>query len=216
MSDAASGDPPIYRRSASKVVLAVLAAVALGSATALVASAHEGATGIVGERMRAMEEVGDAMKVITAMFRGQTDYDADVVSEAAEVIAGHGGEQLTRLFPDGSLDHPTEALPTIWQDWDRFESLARDLSVFAGTLSAAADNPQPSGGAMGTGMMGGQSSMMGQQSPMLGGQNPMMGGNPNMGAMVDPELLAEMPPQASFMRLSQVCNACHTRFRKEQ
>ena len=69
---------------------------------------------------------------------------------------------------------------------------------------------------MGAGMMGGQGSMMGGQNPVMGGQNPMMGANPNIGAMTDPDLLAEMPPQASFMRLSQVCNACHTRFREER
>ena len=188
------------------MALAIAAAVSAG---ALMASAHEGATGVVGERMRSMEAVGDAMKAISAMFRGQTGYDAGAVREAADVIAGHGGDHLTRLFPEGSLDHPTEALPAIWQDWDRFESLAGDLSAVAGALSAAAGNPQPQGSTMGRGMMGGQSSMM-------GGQNPMMGSNPNMGAMADPDLLAEMPPQASFMRLSQVCNACHTRFREEQ
>ncbi len=65
-------------------------------------------------------------------------------------------------------------------------------------------------------MMGGRGAMMGGETPMMGGQNPMMGANPGTGPMSDPKLLAEMPPQASFVRLSQVCNACHTRFREEQ
>ena len=206
----------MHIRSVLRPAAALATALALSAGGGLVASAHEGATGVVGERMRAMEAVGDAMQVISAMFRGRTDYDADTVREAADVIAGHGGEQLTRLFPEGSLDDPTEALPTIWQDWDRFDSLADDLSVFAGALSAAASNPQPESGAMGAGMMGGKRPMMGGQNPMMGGQSPMMGANPHMGPMADPELLAELPPQASFMRLSQVCNACHTRFREER
>ena len=203
-------------RSAFARTMAVAMAVALSTGATLVASAHEGATGVVGERMRSMEAVGDAMKLISSMFRGQIEYDTDAVREAADAIAGHGGEQLTGLFPEGSLDPPTEALPAIWQDWERFESLAGDLRVFAGALSAAAGNPQPEGRTMGAGMMGGQGSIMGGQNPVMGGQNPMMGANPNIGAMTDPDLLAEMPPQASFMRLSQVCNACHTRFREER
>lgn len=203
-------------RSACRRAMSLTIAIGLSAGLGLVASAHEGASGVVGERMRAMEAVGDAMKVISGMFRGQTDYDVQAVREAADVIAGHGGEHLTRLFPDGSLDDPTEALPTIWQDWDRFESLAVDLSAYAGALSAAAGNPQPDGGAMSGSMMGRRGAMMGGQNPMMGGQNPMMGANPGTGPMADPELLAEMPPQASFVRLSQVCTACHTRFREEQ
>ncbi len=203
-------------RSAYRRMTTLAIAIGLSAGLGIMASAHEGATGVVGERMRAMEAVGDAMKVISAMFRGQRDYDADAVREAADVIAGHGSEHLTRLFPDGSLDHPTEALPAIWQDWDRFESLAVDLSAYAGALSAAAGNPQPDGGAMGGSMMGGRGAMMGGETPMMGGQNSMMGANPGTGPMSDPELLAGMPPQASFVRLSQVCNACHTRFREEQ
>ena len=203
-------------RSACRRAKTLTIAIGLSAGLGLAASAHEGASGVVGERMRAMEAVGDAMKMISAMFRGRTDYDEQAVREAADVIAGHGGEQLTNLFPDGSLDHPTEALPAIWQDWDRFESLAVDLSTYAGALSAAAGNPQPEGGGVGGGMMGGRSPMMGGQDAMMGGQNPMMGANPGTGPIADPELLAEMPPQASFVRLSQVCTACHTRFREEQ
>lgn len=197
------------------IVLGAMALVAITLFGAKSSIAHENATGVVAERMTAMEAVGDAMKHLTAAFRGQVPYDAETVGRAAGIIAGHGGHHLTRLFPEDSLDDPTEALPTIWQDWDRFETLAGDLSIVADALAAAADNPQPEAGrtGLGMGMPDAGSAMMGGKIPMMNGQNPMMGGP---GAAMSPEALARMPPQAAFMQLSQVCNTCHTRFRQER
>jgi hypothetical protein len=62
---------------------------------------------------------------------------------------------------------------------------------------------------MGPGMMQGR-------GPMMGGG--MMGGRGyGPGAMMDdPEALAQMPAHASFMRVAQTCNACHTAFRKKK
>ena len=137
MSDAASGDPPIHGRSASNLVLAVLVVTALGSATALVASAHEGATGVVAQRMNMMKSMGDAMKRLGTMYRGLVAYDADAVREAANVIARHGGSKLTDMVPAGSLEHPSEAVPGIWEDWERFAELAEDLTIRAGALADA-------------------------------------------------------------------------------
>ncbi len=50
------------------------------------AFAHGGASGIVKERMDAMDEMGDVMKSLTAIMRGEKDYDADAVREGAAVI----------------------------------------------------------------------------------------------------------------------------------
>lgn len=190
--------------------MAFATATLLGAVGGTPSIAHENATGIVAERMKAMEAVGDAMKDLTALFRGQVSYDPEAVRRAAVTIAAHGADNLTRLFPEGSLDRPTEALPVIWQDWDRFETLAGELSVAAEVLAAAAGNPRPETGGLvrGPGMNGGGMGMMAGKSPMMGGH----GGAPAM----SPEALAEMPPDASFTHLSQVCNACHTRFRQEQ
>lgn len=100
--------------------------------------AHEGATGIVAERMEAMKSLGDAMKGLAAMHRGTAPYDPAAVREAAEAIGRHGGEHMTALFPPGSLHHPSEALPEIWEDWERFGALAEDLRVSAAALAEAA------------------------------------------------------------------------------
>ena len=50
------------------------------------------------------------------MMRGKQAYDAERVKVYAKTIAGHGGESLTSLFPEGSLKHPSRANPAIWAD----------------------------------------------------------------------------------------------------
>ena len=188
------------------IVMALVGLIVIGVPVTSIVLAHGGATGIVKERMDLMKGIGDAMKTLTAMFKGEVEYDAGVVREAARTIQSRAGEHITKLFPEGSLDKPTEALPTVWEDWATFERHANDLQTYSTVLEEAAGNEfgPMQGGGMGL-------------KPMMGGQGPgsMMGGGGQRSdhPMNDPEALKEMPPMASFMRLSQTCNACHTRFR---
>ena len=112
----------------------ILACLLLGAGT-VTAFAHGGATGIVKERMDAMEEIGDAMKSIGQMLRGNAEIDAGKIARSAGVIAAHSGDALTKLFPEGSLHAPSEASPKIWQDWAGFQSIAADLNEAAAILS---------------------------------------------------------------------------------
>ncbi len=128
----------MHARCPSSKAMALAVITALTAGATLVASAHEGATGVVAERMEAMESLGDAMKGLAAMYRGRAPYDAAAVRDAAEAIGRHGGERMTALFPPGSLHHPSEAQPEIWEDWERFGELAEDLRVTAAALAAAA------------------------------------------------------------------------------
>ncbi len=219
-----------------KTLISGLAALSVGGLLIGGAFAHTGATGIVKERMMLMETLGDSMKELTAMMRGKADYDAARVREIATKMRDHGGDAMIKLFPEGSLDKPSEALPTIWQDWERFEQIAETMATYAGALAAAADNDQtmPGPGMMGQrygqgmpgpGMMG---QGYGQGTPGQGmmGQGRRGGGTPGqgmmgqgmMGEMVgpDPEHLATMPPQAVFRHLAATCAACHEDFRKPQ
>ena len=104
------------------------------------ALAHRDATGIVKQRMDAMTAMGDAMKALRAMMRGAQPYDAERVMTHATTIAGHAGEKMTALFPEGSLKHPTRAKPAIWDDWNRFAESARQLAMHADALAATASN----------------------------------------------------------------------------
>lgn len=168
--------------------------------------AHSGATGVVKERMDGMGVMKGAMKTLTPMMRGQVEYDAAVVHNQARDISRHAGATLTKLFPEGSTDHPSEARLEIWQDWDAFSFLAEQLREAADGLAAASANglsmvdAVPSAGAMmGTGMTGTASSLM-------------MGTGSDSGRMD----LSEMPADRVFAVMSQVCAACHTRFRQEK
>lgn len=170
---------------------------------------HGGATGIVKERMDLMGVIGDAMKTLTAMMRGKEPYDAARVRSNARAIAEHGGKRLRDLFPEGSLDHPSEALPAIWTDWERFSALSEQLSGYARALDSAADNERSPA----HGDMVARGSLMGagtMEPATLMSAGMMAAGDPT------PEQLAGMSPDAAFMHLTQTCAACHEDFRKEK
>ena len=118
----------------------ILIASAAIVATTAAAFAHSGATGVVKERMDQMKAVAASMKAIGGMIKGAVPYDAATVEIEAAKIAKHGGEALTRLFPEGTTKHPSEARAEIWTDWDRFSTIADDLARYAAALSKGAGN----------------------------------------------------------------------------
>ena len=194
--------------------LKVVISAALLAATGLAALAHSGATGVMKVRMDAMGEMGDEMKRLAPMMRGQTEYDPDVVRSAADTMIGHAGAQMTELFPEGSNGEPSEALDTIWEDWEEFAALAEALRTSAEGMKLAADNGLAGPGEMpGGGMMGTGQGMMGGNQPMMGAGQGMMGTAPTQ--MMTTEMLAEMPVNAGFVAVTQTCSACHQKFRAE-
>ncbi|APX89022.1 hypothetical protein BV394_04170 [Brevirhabdus pacifica] len=212
------------------------AAAAATLAIATAAGAHNGATGIVKERMEAMGAMGKVMKTLAPMMRGEAKYDAEQVREGARTLRQHSGDEgLTRLFPDGTTGKPSEASPAIWERPEDFARLADRLAAYADGLEKAADNPPakgaghgagammggasagsmmgaaPAGNAGASGMMGGTSPMGGSGSAMMGGGAAMMGNTP-VPAL---EELAAMPVNQVFTEVSKTCAACHGQYRLE-
>ena len=188
----------------------VLAAI-VATSTALTAFAHGGATGIVKDRMDAMADMGKAVKAVTPMMRGEIDYDADVVRRAAATFSRHAGDSMTDLFPEGSGGMPSEAKDAIWSKWEEFSALAEQLGVVSEGLAGAADN-----GLMVTGSSTmSTDTMMGGGSGMLGGGSSMMGGTGAMENTMTAAQISEMPVDGAFTMVTQVCSACHTKFRAE-
>ncbi|TDT72706.1 cytochrome c556 [Litoreibacter halocynthiae] len=170
------------------------------------AFAHNGATGIVKERMDGMSAMGKAVKVLTPMMRGKTSYDADQVRASADVMIMHSGEQMTRLFPEGTGAKPSSALPTVWEDWDGFAELAENLKSYAEGMKLGADiGLANAAGQQSSSMMGGAAS-----GSMGGG---MMGGAEQA---MTPEMFAAMPSDRAFAAVAQTCSACHQKFRAEE
>jgi cytochrome c556 len=109
------------------------------AATALLPSpspAHEGATGVVKERMDAMTQAGKAVK--DAGERIRAGHDLSAIKQDAQVIAtvtaGIGNQ-----FPAGSDQHPTDAKPEIWTHWDDFAARAQALERESAVLENVAD-----------------------------------------------------------------------------
>lgn len=123
-----------------RVGTAITCSVLLAGLLTTAVFAHKGATGVVKERMDQMGEIAKSMKAMGAMFKGAAPYDADTVAKLSRKIAGFGGERLTAVFPADSLQHPSEARPTVWSDWDRFSDLAEKMTVAANALAEGADN----------------------------------------------------------------------------
>lgn len=119
-------------------LLAVFGFTLLGNALVSPdASAHEEATGIVKERMELMKSLGGRMKAMAGMVKGEKPFEAPVIAmKAAEIAAT--ASKIAPMFPKGSMQMPTEALPAIWEDWKRFEGMTMSLATEAGKLAEVA------------------------------------------------------------------------------
>ena len=92
-------------------------------------SGHEGATGIVKERMEAMKEVGRSSKSINQMFKGKRTYSGSEIAALSSRISEHAA-RIPELFPDRPDSRhgaKTQALPAIWEEWAQFLDLARSM-----------------------------------------------------------------------------------------
>ena len=112
-------------------------AMPIAFAMAATAWAHTGATGIVRERMDAMEQIGDAMKAMAAVLRGEALYDQAAMEQAAATVRHNAEAVLPHMFPEGSNEPPSEALDAIWQDRETFNRLMDEFAVSAVALEAA-------------------------------------------------------------------------------
>jgi cytochrome c556 len=99
--------------------------------------AHDGATGIVKQRMDMMSDVASSMKTLGQMIKGQNAYSADIAESAALKIEKHS-KHFQTMFPKGSTQEPSEALPAIWQDWEEFQKLLSTMELEASELASIA------------------------------------------------------------------------------
>ena len=115
------------------LLFAAFACVAL----ATLALAHEkGATGVVKERQDLMDQQKDDMKVIGEMIKGTKPFDATKAAASAHDIT-LTAKKIPDLFPKGGSMDKSDALPAIWEKWDRFTANADDLGKAAATLETA-------------------------------------------------------------------------------
>ncbi len=183
----------------------ILVSVIVANVIAITAFAHNGATGIVKERMDSMSTMGKAIKAITPMMRKEINYDAALVRQNALNIKMHSGEVLTKLYPQGTGGMPSEAKDNIWQEWEEFTHLSKQLLTYSDALALAADN----------GLSEVKEKTPDVNSMMGGSSSVMMGASPLSETEASLEELSKMPAEKVFAKVIKTCSACHTKFRAE-
>lgn len=108
---------------------------------------HDAHTGIYKERADTMKGFGGAAKSTGAMFKGETPFDLAKVQAAGQLVATKA-PTLPSLFPEGTNEGESEALPIIWEDWEGFTAAAKLLGERAAVL-ASAEDPKAAGAAFG-------------------------------------------------------------------
>ena len=94
----------------------------------LTVQAHEGAKGVVKQRMDAMKTMASSMKSLHAIATGKAKFDLEKIKTNTSAIRNVGGEKLLKMFPQGSVMAPSEAKPEIWENWPAYVNLVENLS----------------------------------------------------------------------------------------
>lgn len=103
------------------------------------ALAHKGAMGVVKERMDLMDQIGKDMKSLKKIVNNKKRFAPDQIELHAESMA-KASRHILKLFPEGSLQQPTESLASIWEDWERFSRLTETLTLESEKLKQSASS----------------------------------------------------------------------------
>ena len=96
----------------------------------------------VEERMMLMKEMANNTKTIGQMLKGKTPFDADEAKLALERLSSLSLE-TPKAFKINASDPKSEARPAIWDEFDEFTRLSKDLAetslVLAGSINSIED-----------------------------------------------------------------------------
>ena len=108
-----------------------------------VAFAHSGVKDKnVKERMMVMKAMADNTKIIGQMLKGKTSFDINEAKLALERLS-YLSLETPEVFKVNATDPKSEAKPTIWDEFDEFTKLSKDLAetteVLAGSVGTIND-----------------------------------------------------------------------------
>ena len=108
-----------------------------------IAFAHSGVKDKnVKERMMVMKAMADNTKIIGQMLKGKTSFDENEAKLALERLSSLS-LKTPKVFEVNATDPKSEAKPTIWDEFDEFTKLAKDLAetteVLAGSVGTIND-----------------------------------------------------------------------------
>ncbi len=125
----------MFRLSGLALALLVAGAVGITSLSLPVAAADDPAN-VIKYRKRAMEANASHITNIFSVLKGETSYGGHIAAHARAI--SDSAAVMPDIFPQGSGDGDTDALPSIWQDWAKFEAAAMTLKTAADKLASAA------------------------------------------------------------------------------
>ncbi len=107
-----------------------------------VAFAHSGVKDKnVKERMMVMKEMAGNTKIIGQMLKGKTAFDSNQVKLALERLSALSLE-TPKVFTINATDPKSEATPNIWDEFDEFTKLSKDLAETSIVLANSVENPE--------------------------------------------------------------------------
>jgi cytochrome c556 len=124
----------VLKRSWTAVLIMFTGMALIGVVS--VASAHEGATGVVKERMDRFKASKTSLQTIKQALKTE---DWTVLQTEAEQLNVWANE-MVEYFPEGSNQAPSEARDAVWLDWDGFVQAVQAFGVTTRGLVSAADN----------------------------------------------------------------------------
>jgi cytochrome c556 len=116
------------------LVLATCSIIATASV-----GAHEGATGIVAERMAAMKETAAQMKALDRALKAGSSVTPDMIASAEKIAAQ--AHSLSGLFPARSGGGHSEARAEVWTRREAFEKAMQAFAGLSGTVRRLHRNP---------------------------------------------------------------------------
>lgn len=125
----------MFRLSGLALALLVAGAIGMMSLSPPIAAADDPAN-VIKYRKQVMKANASHITSIFSVLKGETSYGAHIAAHARAI--SDGAAMMPDIFPQGSGDGDTAALPSIWQDWAKFEAAAMTLKTAADKLASAA------------------------------------------------------------------------------
>tara|TARA_Y100001970_G_C13818864_1_gene643781 strand:+ start:62 stop:499 length:438 start_codon:yes stop_codon:yes gene_type:complete len=105
-----------------------------------VALAHSGVRDKnVKERMMVMKEMANTTKIIGQMLKGKKSFDANEAKLALERLSSLS-LKTPKVFTINASDPKSEAKPAIWDEFDEFTRLSKDLAETSILLAGSIDS----------------------------------------------------------------------------
>ena len=92
----------------------------------------------VKERMMVMKEMARNTKIVGQMLKGKTSFDANEAKLALERLSSLSLE-TPKVFKINATDPKSEAKSVIWDEFDKFTRLSKDLAETAIILAGSID-----------------------------------------------------------------------------